>query len=51
MTIVSMSRFGIAQNVQTPATVSVSATASRRHAGAFQLRLPYQRPPVALPRA
>ena len=47
----STSRFGIAQNVHTPATVSERVTASRRQAGACQLREPYQRPPVALPSA
>jgi len=41
----------MAQNVHTPATVIVSAMASRREAGARQVRVPYQSPPVALPRA
>jgi hypothetical protein len=46
-----MSRFGIVQNVHTPATVSASVSASRRPAGAFQVRVPYHSPPVALPSA
>jgi hypothetical protein len=48
---VSSSRLGITQNVHTPATVSVSVQANRRAAGAFQVRVPYHSPPVALPRA
>src|SRR5579859_741607 len=42
----STSRFGMAQNVHTPATVSGRVTASRRRAGAFQVRAPYQSPPI-----
>src|SRR3984893_19486204 len=51
ITRVSTSRFGIAQNVHTPATVSGKVTASRCHAGARQVLDPYQRPPVPLPSA
>jgi hypothetical protein len=48
---VSTARFGIAQNVQTPATVTVSVTARLFHAGARQVRAPYTSPPVPLPSA
>jgi len=41
----------MAQNVHTPHTVIVSVIASRRAAGARQVRVPYQSPPVALPKA
>src|ERR1700722_18624656 len=51
ITRVSTSRFGIAQNVHTPATVSGRVTARRREGGVRQVRDPYQRPPVPLPRA
>jgi len=51
ITGVSTSRFGIAQNVHTPATVSGRVTARRCHAGARQVLDPYQRPPVPLPSA
>src|SRR5580700_9695836 len=47
----STSRFGMAQNVHTPATVGGRVTASRCRAGARQLRAPYQSPPIPLPRA
>jgi hypothetical protein len=51
ITTSSTSRLGTAQNVQTPATVSGRVTARRRHAGARQVRDPYQSPPIPLPRA
>jgi hypothetical protein len=51
ITRVSTSRFGMAQNVHTAATVSGRVIASRRHAGARQVRDPYQSPPVPLPSA
>jgi hypothetical protein len=51
ITTSSTTRFGTAQNVHTPATVSGKVTASRRDAGARQVRAPYQRPPMPLPRA
>src|ERR1700722_15881275 len=51
ITRVSTSRFGIAQNVHTPATVNGRVIARRRAAGVCQVRDPYQRPPVALPSA
>src|SRR6267378_4417874 len=51
ITRVSTSRFGSAQNVHTPATVSGRVIASRCDAGARQVRDPYQRPPIPLPSA
>src|SRR5258705_7432054 len=51
MTQVSVIRFGCAQNVATPSTVSVRVNANLFSSGAPHCLDPYQIPPVALPNA
>ncbi len=48
---VSVMRFGWAQKVATPITVSVRVSANLLCSGARHCRDPYQSPPVALPKA
>ena len=46
-----MTRFGWAQNVATPSTVTVRVTANLVSSGVRHCLDPYQSPPVALPNA